>query len=94
VVKEYKSDFIDRQNYSSMFAAERVEGRIEGEIKGRIEGEIKGEIKGRIEMILKMFDKAMSIEQIADIAKLSEEDVKDIIESQKSIVLSSSVDRK
>ena len=62
-------------------------GRIEGEKKGRIEGRIEGEKKGRIEGIIQakkefiknMYLAGISVKQIADISKVSVEEVYDII---------------
>ncbi|MDR1793735.1 MAG: hypothetical protein LBR36_09940, partial [Bacteroidales bacterium] len=40
------------------------EGRAEGRVEGLVEGEKKGEAKGRAEIVLKMWQKLQSIEEI------------------------------
>ena len=75
LVREYEKDVIDRERYSSMFAAEREEGREEGREAGREEGETN--------MVLNMFDCNLPVEQIAFISKRSIEDVSNIVTSMR-----------
>ncbi|MDR1791897.1 MAG: hypothetical protein LBR36_00420, partial [Bacteroidales bacterium] len=42
----------------------RAEGRVEGLVEGEKKGEAKGEAKGRAEIVLKMWQKLQSIEEI------------------------------
>lgn len=47
------------------------EGRIEGQREGRIEGQKEGEMKKAKEMAISLAGMGMSVEKIADVAKVS-----------------------
>lgn len=50
-------------------------------------GEIKGEIKGEAKMILRMYQKGYTIEQIMDISEKSLEEIKAVIEQKEAALV-------
>ncbi|MCI9022025.1 MAG: hypothetical protein HFH32_15100 [Eubacterium sp.] len=50
--------------------------------KGIAEGKARGEARGKARLILNMYDKGYVLEQIADIAEQSIEEIKTIIETR------------
>ncbi len=57
----------------------KKEGREEGKAEGEAIGEARGEARGKKEMIKSMLKKGISIEVVADISKLSIEEIEKII---------------
>ena len=57
----------------------KKEGREEGNAEGEAIGEARGEARGKKEMIKSMLKKGISIEVVADISKLSIEEIEKII---------------
>jgi predicted transposase/invertase (TIGR01784 family) len=55
------------------------EGKVEGKVEGKEEGLAEGLAKGKAEVILSMYHSGLSIEQIAKIAGLSEDQVQSIV---------------
>ncbi len=60
----------------------REKGIAEGEAIGKARGEAIGEARGKARLILNMYDKGCALEQIADIAEQSIEEIKTIIETR------------
>lgn len=60
----------------------REKGIAEGEAIGKARGEAIGEARGKARLILNMYDKGYALEQIADIAEQSIEEIKTIIETR------------
>ena len=54
-------------------------GYVKGEAAGIAKGEIIGEARGKSEIILKMYKKGYSLEQIMDVTDMSEAEIKAII---------------
>ncbi|CCY61105.1 uncharacterized protein BN572_02135 [Clostridium sp. CAG:264] len=54
-------------------------GYVKGEAAGIAKGEIIGEARGKSEIILKMYKKGYSLEQIMDVTDMSEAEIKEII---------------
>jgi predicted transposase/invertase (TIGR01784 family) len=76
----YEGDEKAQWDWNNRAYWERQEGRMEGEKKGRKEGEKKGEKKGRKENALEVAKRALakgfSLEAIADLTGLSEQEVR------------------
>lgn len=56
--------------------------REKGIAEGKARGEAIGEARGKARLILNMYDKGYALEQIADIAEQSIEEIKTIIETR------------
>lgn len=56
--------------------------REKGIAEGKARGEAIGEARGKARLILNMYDKGCALEQIADIAEQSIEEIKTIIETR------------
>ena len=56
--------------------------REKGIAEGKARGEAIGEARGKARLILNMYDKGYVLEQIADIAEQSNEEIKTIIETR------------
>ena len=54
-------------------------GYVKGEAAGIAKGEIIGEARGKSEIILKMYKKGYSLEQIMDVTDMSKAEIKAII---------------
>lgn len=52
---------------------------LKGKLEGRIEGRIEGKLEGKTEIVLKMYQKGFSIEDIVEITGLSIEEIQKII---------------
>lgn len=56
-------------------------GLAEGEARGKAEGEARGKAEGEAKIILKMYEKNYTVEQIADIVDKEVEEVREIIDN-------------
>jgi len=52
------------------------DGKVEGKAEGLIEGKLEGQLDEKFEVAKSMLDKGFDISLIADITKLSEQDIK------------------
>ena len=57
----------------------KVEGKTEGLMEGKLEGKIEGQLDEKFEIAKSMLSKGFDISQIADITKLSEQDIKTLL---------------
>ena len=64
----------------------RRDWKAEGRAEGRAEGEAKGEAKGEANIIINMFKKGFTMEQIADAADKGIDEIQAIIESRQPIL--------
>lgn len=62
----------------------RTEGRREGKREGRREGRTEGRKEREIRFVMNMYKKGYTLEQIADVAEKSVEEIKTVIESKAS----------
>lgn len=62
----------------------RTEGRREGKQEGRREGRTEGRKEREIRFVMNMYKKGYTLEQIADVAEKSVEEIKTVIESKAS----------
>ena len=65
----------------------RIEGMAEGKAEGMIEGKAKGKAEGKAEMIINMHKKGYTLEQIADVAGKSTEEIRSIIEDREPVLV-------
>ncbi len=56
----------------------------DGREEGRVEGRAEGRAEVYSEFVLKMFSKGYTIEEISEIAEKTEEEIRDIINSQEA----------
>ena len=59
-----------------------VEGRAEGIVEGRAEGIVAGRAEGEAGIIIKMYNKGFTVEEIAETIDKDVEEVKEIIEAK------------
>ncbi|MGP1432649.1 MAG: hypothetical protein ACTTKP_00005, partial [Catonella sp.] len=59
-----------------------VEGRAEGIVEGRAEGIVEGIAEGEAGIIIKMYNKGFTVEEIAETIDKDVEEVKEIIEAK------------
>ncbi|MEI8208878.1 MAG: hypothetical protein WCG16_06710, partial [Methylococcales bacterium] len=57
----------------------KVEGKAEGKAEGLIEGKLEGQLDEKFEVAKSMLNKGFDISLIADITKLSEQDIKALL---------------
>ena len=69
---EYEGYIENRRVAESSIKTSWLEGKIEGELKGKIEGKIEG----KVEVALRLIDKGMSVEEAAEVAGMSVEELK------------------
>lgn len=79
--KDFREDVSIMCNLSQKIKENGIETGIKTGIKTGIETGIK---MGKREMIIKMYNKGYTVAQIADVAEMDEEQVKDIIKDTKT----------
>ena len=80
VIKMLLTEYDEKRNRELMIKDAKEIGLEEGRAEGRAEGIVEGVAQGKAEMIRSMHDSGMSLEQIADIAKCSVDEVKKILD--------------
>ena len=73
------SEGVEEMGYAKGEAAGRAEGEKIGEARGKAIGRSEGRSEGRADIILKMYKKGYSLEQIMDVTDMSEAEIKIII---------------
>ena len=78
-----RRDVSDMCNLSQGLVEEgREEGIVEGRAEGIVEGRAEGIAEGRAEIIIKMYNKGFTVEEIAETIDKDVEEVKEIIEAK------------
>ena len=78
---EYETEMNDEKRLNGMMRAKLEEGIEQGLEKGREEGREEGLQKGRSDMILKMYSKGMTLQEISSLLDISESELKSIIDT-------------
>ena len=73
------SEGVEEMGYIKGEAAGRAEGEKIGEARGKAIGRSEGRSEGRADIILKMYKKGYSLEQIMDVTEMSKTEIKAII---------------
>lgn len=81
--EEWKVEYMtllmrDQENMEKGMERGRIEGRKEGRREGRREGRKEGQIEGRKQILTNMLKRGMSVEQIAELCAVTEEEVKEV----------------